>query len=225
MSRLWLKNNKIVVNALKQPILCGECPCISGCNFNGHVFEDVFNEFSNTNLDAHIPDIDVEGGGWNYADASNAWIVNGTGDQLNGTPSVTSSRPAWIEAGGNGNAQVSCKAFSGSGGAGGIVFRYSDDSNWLRVNFARVDSTSGTLSVEKYESGSLSTLVSTTVDSPNSEASAMLVEACDDGIVVYYRGTLELNTTSSFNITATKFGVSQKSYFCLFDDFRVLIDL
>lgn len=187
MNKLWMKNNKLVVDSLKRPILCDECPCVvSVC------FLDTFTDSNGVAISDHTPDQDL--GDSTYS-VSTAWEI-----QSNVCKHVTDeTSPVTIDVFSS-DGLLTFAATGLGGNAFGVIFRHSDDSNYWFIRIGL-----GDVSLWKMEAGT-PTIVDVEVTATPVEVFVTL--SGDDILVniVWSTGSASLSTTNSFNNDATKIG-------------------
>lgn len=108
---------------------------------------------------------------------------------------------------------------------GGIVFRYTDTNNFLWAEWDP-DASSGTVAIMKREAGSESTLVSAGAAMDNG-TNSLHVQYVGNTINAYFSSNAPLQTTSSFNSSATKVGLRSNGVDAgqVFDNFYMGSDI
>ena len=183
-------------------------------------FQDTFTDTNGTNIESHTPDVQPSTG---WSTQSGTFAISST-NSLQCT--AVSSQVGYTvidmsAASGTLDVNVAVGPVSSSGNNMGLVFRWSDTSNyWL---FRWVVNAAGTVDgfyLTKYASGTPTTPDSDTTLTDFSAGENLSVVLDGSSIECYRDEELVLSTTDSHNSTATEHGIFVASTSTLYNQWR-----
>jgi len=164
---------------------------------------DTFTGTNGTALTAHMPDSSQVGGGWTTSGSAAPTLQSGLARVT--TAGTASSRIYATQDATLSDVQLSTDWSVRSATAwGGLVLRWTDANNFLFVGYTG----SGELAIYEMQGGTWTRRVGAPITAASGTVHQIEVMASGSSLQVLWDGVLTLQTTDSFNQTATRHGLA-----------------